>query len=242
MRRIIDKSLNWGRQNIRFFGEQSKSFNNVLDIGAGKGVDLLIFRDINPNAALFAVESYEPNVEILLSKGITTFSVDIERERLPFDNESVDVIIINQVLEHVKDIFWIMNEITRVLAVQGRLIIGVPNLASLHNRLLLCAGIQPTCIQTNSAHVRGYTRKSIEKLLNIWPNGYELVSFRGSNFYPFPPLVANFLSKIFPSMSVSIFLCFQKARKYTGDKYLQFPVDEKLETNYFLGATNNKAN
>lgn len=73
MRQIIDRSLNWGRQNIQYFAEQSTLFDNVLDIGAGKGVDLLIFKNINPNAALFAVESYEPNVEILVSKGITTF-------------------------------------------------------------------------------------------------------------------------------------------------------------------------
>ncbi len=241
MRQIIDRSLNWGRQNIQYFAEQSTLFDNVLDIGAGKGVDLLIFKNINPNAALFAVESYEPNVEILVSKGITTFSVDIEREKLPFEDESVNIIVINQVLEHVKDIFWIINEISRVLTVQGRLIIGVPNLASLHNRLLLCAGIQPTCIQTDSAHVRGYTKRSIEKLLNIWPNGYDLIFFRGSNFYPFPPSLANFFSRIFPSFSVSIFMCFQKTKKYTGSEYIRFPITEQLETKFFLGPTNQQA-
>ncbi len=238
MRRIIDRSLNWGRQNIKYFAEQSKSFDNVLDIGAGKGFDLSVFKNINPNATLFAVENHGPNVEILRSRGIITFSIDIERERLPFENGSVDIIVINQVLEHVKDIFWIMNEISRVLSVNGRLIIGVPNLASLHNRLLLCAGIQPTCIQTNSAHVRGYTKRSIEKLLNIWPNGYDLIFFKGSNFYPFPPSLANFLSRAFPSLSVSIFMCLQKTKEYTDNEYISFPVTERLETNFFLGPTN----
>ena len=52
--------------------------------------------------------------------------------------------IANQILEHTKEVFWIWHEIARVLAPQGQLILGVPNLASAHNRLLLLLGRQPT--------------------------------------------------------------------------------------------------
>ena len=33
----------------------------------------------------------------------------------PFEDETVDILIVNQILEHCKEIFWIFHELTRVL-------------------------------------------------------------------------------------------------------------------------------
>lgn len=63
--------------------------------------------------------------------------LNIERDPLPFADESVDIFMANQVLEHCKEIFWIFSEVSRCLKPGGCFIIGVPNLAALHNRLLL---------------------------------------------------------------------------------------------------------
>ena len=41
----------------------------------------------------------------------------------PFENETVDIIIVNQILEHCKD-FWIFHEISRVLKVMVWLSLG----------------------------------------------------------------------------------------------------------------------
>ena len=84
----------------------------------------------------------------------------------------------------------------------GKLIIGVPNLASLHNRILLCLGRQPSPIKTHSAHVRGYTKYDLlDFLQSCFPEGYALKDFKGSNFYPFPPVVAKPLAQILPNMA-----------------------------------------
>jgi len=161
--------------------------------------------------------------------------LDIERGVFPFANESIDVVVANQILEHTKEIFWIFHEITRVLTVGGKLIIGVPNLASLHNRLLLLIGIQPTSIQNASAHVRGYTKYDLLRFLrNCFPDGYELKGFGGSNFYPFPPIIARPLARIFPNMAWGIFFMFEKQKPYQRE-FLDFPVTNRLETNFFLG-------
>lgn len=98
----------------------------------------------------------------------------------------------NQIFEHVKEVFWILHEVTRVLKKGGSLIVGVPNLASLHNRFLLLLGAQPTSIQNDSAHLKGFTKSDFKKLLQSGFNGgYKLEGFAGSNFYPFPPLLAK---------------------------------------------------
>jgi predicted SAM-dependent methyltransferase len=85
---------------------------------------------------------------------------DIECDRFPFADETVDLVVANQILEHVNEIFWVLHECARVLRLGGILVIGVPNLASFHNRVLLAAGRQPTSLINASAHVRA-TRDGI---------------------------------------------------------------------------------
>jgi SAM-dependent methyltransferase len=232
---MIDRTLNYGRHHIRRFLSSSGNCQKVLDLGAGRGEDLLCARDVNPNAALYGLEAHPANVQLLRSKGVDVKSVDIEREKFPFAPESLDVVMANQILEHTKEIFWIFDQISRVLKVKGHLILGVPNLASLHNRLLLALGMQPTPIQNNSAHIRGFTKGDVLRLLeSAFPEGYQLVGFGGSNFYPFPSVIARPLAAVFPTMAWGIFFDFQKVKPYSGE-FLRYPVQEQLETNFYIG-------
>jgi len=232
---MIDRSLNYGRNHIRRFLEQSMPYDRVLDVGAGHGDDLMLARAVNPKARLFAVEAHRPFVQNLVDNGIAVSVLDLERDRLPFDDGGCDVVIANQVLEHTKDIFWIFHEVSRVLRVGGKIIIGVPNLASLHNRILLLLGKQPSPIKSCSAHVRGFSRGDICMFLEkCFRGGYELEKFGGANFYPFPPMLARPLARLVPSMAWGIFLLLEKSRDYEGS-FLEFPVKEKLETKFFLG-------
>jgi hypothetical protein len=83
--------------------------------------------------------------------------------------------------------------------------------------------------------VRGFTRGDMIQLLDSpFPGGYKLVDFGGSNFYPFPPVLAQPLARLFPTMAWGIFFLFKKVKAYQGG-YLKFPVDQKLETNFYLG-------
>lgn len=231
---MIDRKLNYGRHHIKNFLKKSGELGIVLDLGAGKGDDLLIAKKINQDCQMMAVESFPEYIELLNQKSIKVFNLNIEKDKLPFPDKSIDVVICNQILEHCKEVWWILHEISRVLKVNGKVIIGVPNLASLHNRILLGIGKQPTVIKNNSAHVRGYTKSDLIKLFNTHQNGYKLKAFGGSNFYPFPPLIAKPLASVFPTFAWGIFLMFEKVKEYNNE-FLEFPVKEKLETNFYLG-------
>ncbi len=232
---VIDRSLNYGRHLVRRFLSDAGEYDAVLDIGAGTGADLLIAREVRPAARLHAVEVYPPAAEGLRRHGMTVHALDLERDRIPLPDGSVDVVIANQVLEHTKEIFWIAHEVTRVLRVGGHWIVGVPNLASLHNRLLLLLGRQPTPIQNATAHVRGYTRGDLQRALDLpFPGGYQRVGFGGSGFYPFPPSIAKPLAAALPTMAWGMFLMLRKRRPY-GREFLEYPVRERLETNFFVG-------
>jgi SAM-dependent methyltransferase len=231
---MIDRSLNYGRHHIRRFLRHAGELRTVLDLGAGHGDDLLLARDVSPESALHAVEVYPPYAAELAAQGITVHALNIERDVLPFRDASVDVVIMNQILEHVKEVFWISHEITRVLTVGGSLIIGVPNLAALHNRLLLLAGKQPTPLKNYSAHVRGWSKDDIRKFFAECYSGYVLRDFGGANFYPFPPLLARPLAAMFPNLAWGIFMRWEKTQTYSRE-FLDYPLSRKLETNFFVG-------
>jgi SAM-dependent methyltransferase len=232
---MIDRSLNYGRHHVRNFLIRSQPFQSVLDLGAGNGSDLFLASEINPSASRIAIELYPPNIERLQGLVSRVIPIDIEYERLPFGPGEIDVVIANQVLEHTKEIFWIFHEVTRILPVKGKFIIGVPNLAALHNRLLLLTGHQPSPVKTASAHVRGFTKRDLMHFVDCcFPAGYRLAGFGGSNFYPFPASIAKPLASLFPGMAWGIFLLLEKTREYT-DEFLRYPTVNQLETNFYLG-------
>lgn len=165
---MIDKKLNYGRHIIREFAQKIQNYKTVLDSGAGQGDDLEIYRLVNLYAKLFALEEFESNINMLNSRGIEASKCNIEKQKFPFDDESIDVINANQILEHTKEIFWIFHEATRTLRTGGYLVLGVPNLASLHNRFLLALGKQPTSIKNSYAHLRAFTKGDLIEFINIW--------------------------------------------------------------------------
>lgn len=238
----IDRTLNYGRHHIYNFLNAAAPYRAVLDVGAGGGYDLALAREVQPDAHLYALEAHRESARYLSKKGITVHALDIERESFPFAAQSMDVVIANQILEHTKELFWIFHQISQVLRDGGSLIIGVPNLAALHNRLLLMFGRQPTSLKNASAHVRGFTKSDILRTLTtVFPDGYVLRNFGGSNFYPFPPILARPLATILPGMAWGIFLRLEKQRPYNRE-FLEFPSRTELETNFFVGKMRPKQN
>ena len=96
---------------------------------------------------------------------------DIEEERLPFADESFDGVLFNELFEHLRiDPIFTLQEVFRVLAPGGRLLLSTPNLRSfrgLKNLLLkdqghaVSAGVyrQYEKLKTlgHMGHVREYT-------------------------------------------------------------------------------------
>jgi hypothetical protein len=58
-----------------------------------------------------------------------------------------------------------------------------------------------------------------------------LISFGGSNFYPFSPFFATRLANYFPTMAWGIFLMLEKTTKYNNE-ILKYLDKEKLEKKF----------
>ena len=59
---MIDRTLNYGRNHICNFSSDIDGADTVVDLGAGRGVDLEIIKNKLPNIKLHAVECWKPYI------------------------------------------------------------------------------------------------------------------------------------------------------------------------------------
>lgn len=231
---FVDHGETYGRHILKNI-LKNINVSHCVDLGCGNGDDLQIVKSFSQNSICSGIDYGLWNYKILSERHIDVISLDIESAQLPFSNESVDFVIANQIFEHTKNIFWINHEIFRTLTVGGYLYLGVPNVLSFHNRILGLFGLHPTCAQTISAHMRVFSKyDTIKFYKNIAGDILSIDQFYGSQFYPFPRIIARPLSVIFPSLAYSIFFLIRKTKVYNGE-FIEWLNKCTLETNFYRG-------
>jgi SAM-dependent methyltransferase len=231
---IVDHKETYGRHILDKI-VRHETIATCVDFGCGTGQDLRIIKAHHPNAKLVGLDTFFRDRTTPNEDTITRIVTNIENTKLPFESNSIDFIIANQIVEHTKEIFFINHEIFRCLKVNGALFLGVPNLLSLHNRILMLFGYHPTCSKMTSAHVRVFSKKDVTAFYqNIGSSFCKVEQFHGSQFYPFPKPIARFLSSLFPHLAYSNFYLIRKTGLYT-DEFVTWPNRAQLETNYYTG-------
>ncbi len=127
----------------------------VLDLGFGHGFMLFWFP---PHCELGGVDLTPTAVERIARAAArrgylrSRFEcLNLDREPLPWDAASVDVLICSHVIEHVADDGHLLAEIRRVLKPGGHLLLMIP--------------INETDANANSLHLRRYTEESMRTKL-----------------------------------------------------------------------------
>jgi 2-polyprenyl-3-methyl-5-hydroxy-6-metoxy-1,4-benzoquinol methylase/glycosyltransferase involved in cell wall biosynthesis len=112
-------------------------------------------------------------------------AVDLERiDELPWPEESFDVVVAADVLEHLRDPVAVLRLLERYLAPGGRLVVSLPNVANASVRLPLLFGrfaYTETGI-LDATHVRLYTFETARALLDSCGFRVER-AFSGSNTF-----------------------------------------------------------
>lgn len=165
--------------------------SKMLDVGCWDGVKSVDYGKVIglDRTNIYGLEIVEDQIE-KASKRINCVKTDLETDNFPADNEFFDVVVANQIFEHLKNIYTPISEIYRVLKVGGYLVFSVPNLSSFHNRILMGLGFQPTSIRIISSHIRGFSYVGTKKFLEF-NNHFEVVKQTGVGFYPsFYPLTS----------------------------------------------------
>jgi len=98
---------------------------------------------------------------------------------LPFRNETFHNVFCLELLEHLIFPAKCVQEANRVLKKDGHLIVSVPNIACLLDRVKILFGMEPSLYGTDSGHLHCFTYSALKRLLE--GEGFELT--RRAPFY-----------------------------------------------------------
>ena len=134
-----EKSRNENFINLLEFNPNAK----LLDIGCGNGNFTLKVKNKIGCSAVYGIETYDPFIKEAEEKGILIIKYDLNKFPYPIENESFDVIISNQVIEHLYYPVKFMKEIYRILKPNSYAVISTENLSSWDNITALLLGYFP---------------------------------------------------------------------------------------------------
>ena len=205
---------------------------HLLDVGCWDGVETVRYARLL-RARAHGIEIFPEPAAEAERRDVDVARIDLETGRFPWADGSMDVVIANQVFEHLKNIWLPMSEMFRVTRDGGWLVISVPNLGSLHNRALMLLGVQPTSIRTFGPHVRGYTAGEFARFVTF-EGAYELVGRTGVGFYPLSARLATPLARAWPAASHTTVLLARKRPGVARPPWQAFVEDghEALQTFY----------
>jgi methionine biosynthesis protein MetW len=211
-------------EDLAASGNQPRS---VLDVGCWDGETTLRYATALGGPAS-GIEIFERPAADARRRGIDVAAIDLERDAFPWRDESFDVVVVNQVFEHLKNVWLPMSEVLRVLRVDGHAIVSVPNLASLHNRLMLAVGLQPSSIRTLGPHVRGYTFGEFRRFVELG-GALHVERALGVGFYPLPARWSTPLSALWPAGSHTTLLLTRKLRRAAPSPWLAYLSETRAD-------------
>jgi methionine biosynthesis protein MetW len=121
---------------------ESNDTAKFLDVGCGDGkITLQAAHTIGTNK-IYGIDVVGRTMEKARGNGVDVRSSDLNRQ-FPFEDNSFDVVLASEIIEHLYDTDNFLTEIHRVLRIGGYTIISTPNLSSWPNIIFLLFGKQP---------------------------------------------------------------------------------------------------
>ena len=199
----------------------------VLDIGCATGYFSRQVADKVGTNKIFGIEVLKETAAKAHNINNVNAVMANAENPFPFRDSSFDIVVSNQVIEHLNNTDNFIKETYRVLCKGGVCIISTPNLASLHSIISLMLGYQPTCTGVSDelicgnpldprygatfggakkTHQRIFTARALRELFDF--HGFRVESVTGWGLHPLP----TFISRHIKCARYSLFLTI-KARK-----------------------------
>ena len=145
----------------------NKDDREILDVGCSSGyLDILIKNKFNPN--IWGIE-INKNDSIKAKKNVDKIlNIDIENYDLSKIKKKFDIIILADILEHLKNPEKILNNLTKLLKPKGRIIASIPNFLhfSIKIKILTDKWKYENYGLLDKTHLRFFSYDSIKKLFN----------------------------------------------------------------------------
>lgn len=150
----------------------------VLEVGCACGATLLRIKHFLKDVELYGIEINENSAEIARNIA-NVISVDVENNEIPFEDEFFDLIILPDVLEHLKDPWDVLVKLKKKLSKNGQIIASIPNIMHITvvDSLLKGRFDYEDAGILDKTHLRFFTLKTIEDMFrNIGFNNTEVSS------------------------------------------------------------------
>ncbi|GAA2438666.1 class I SAM-dependent methyltransferase [Streptomyces lavendulocolor] len=168
----------------------------VLDVGCGDGTAAAVTARLLPGHRIIGVDWSQDALRRAAPRIGMVVRGELEGSGLPFATGAADAVLFAEVIEHLVDPDGALDELRRVLAPGGHLMLSTPNLAAWYNRALLLAGVQPVFSEVSLrgihgrpgsevvGHLRLYTARALRQFLAA--SGFEVVRLAGAPFHGVP--------------------------------------------------------
>jgi 2-polyprenyl-3-methyl-5-hydroxy-6-metoxy-1,4-benzoquinol methylase len=171
---------------------------------------------------LYGMDIDEGRVRLARERGIEAIEHDANI-KFPYEDGFFDVVVSNQVLEHLHNTDGFFSEVRGVLNPGGYAVISTANLSSFHNLAFMGLGMMPPGLHVSRVqvgnflygtethgHVKLFTAAALRDLARY--HGFKVEKLVGSGIYPFPRRISNFLSRIFTRYSTYLTIKMRPAK------------------------------
>jgi len=151
-----------------------ESCGQLLEVGCVPGHLTLLLADLGYKISCVDIEP-KRFAKLWSAHSIKMHKVDIETERLPFENGTFSVVLFTEVLEHLRvQPIFALREVARVTESGGKIILSVPNITPIHRwRFFTGRDYQGDIIKEfekldtfgHMGHIRLYSAKEVQRLL-----------------------------------------------------------------------------
>ena len=113
-----------------------------------------------------------------------TIKCDLNEDKIPLKDNSVDIILAGELIEHIPNTLFFLSECKRILNKNGFLVLSTPNICSLVDRIRMLFGFLPgQCARFSrqgkdkyNSHVRDFSLKEINEALEL--SGLKIIEAR----------------------------------------------------------------
>jgi SAM-dependent methyltransferase len=141
-KRVWNRAFEQNADNIIDALAARRPLQSLLDLGCDDGERTALWAKAAGARAIHGVEVVPTRANIARERGISVATADLGGQ-LPFEDQTFDAVVSNQVIEHLHDTDLFLAETFRVLKPNGVVVTSTENLASWHNISSLLLGWQP---------------------------------------------------------------------------------------------------
>ncbi|NCO11509.1 hypothetical protein CO038_04660 [Candidatus Pacearchaeota archaeon CG_4_9_14_0_2_um_filter_39_13] len=209
---LLDREV----KSLDLIKRRAKKEGSFLDAGCGNGDFLLVLKKKFAGMKLKGLDYSKREVDEAKRRGLDAERVDFEKGT-NLKKESFDFAYAGEVIEHLYNPDYFLEQMNSSLKKGGYLLITTPNLCAWYNRILMLFGVQPLFLEPSTkskfvgsgflkrfkkepqpvGHIRIFTYAGLKDLLEM--HGFRIVESKGAIYDEGFPKKIWPLDKIFNS-------------------------------------------